>query len=77
MNSFKNWWGNTGSSIRPSKDQDMEEHAEHISATAWNAAIEAAAESAKAKIEQAKDESGEYYTRCVVIKESILKLKKL
>jgi hypothetical protein len=34
--SFKNWWWNEGSGLRPINDEDMEEFAHRISKIAWS-----------------------------------------
>lgn len=73
---FDKWWFVIGSGVRPKEGQDTEEHSECVAEASWNAAIDAALKSSRAKIEKYKLESGEWSTRSVIIESSILKLKK-
>lgn len=36
---FDKWWSNHGSAIRPATDEDQEEHAKRVAASAWIAAV--------------------------------------
>lgn len=84
MGMFDEWWYDIGSGMRPGNDEDFDEFVRRIAEESWrysgkihwNLAIDESSERGKAKIESVKDKSGRWYKTSVVIKKSILKLKR-